>query len=209
MKRKQPAAMSAIDEKDFVVNPVPERHGHAAESLLTLASLEGRLPDRLDGRPRRTRVIPFNLRKKFMEVLDDDGKSKILVYVTEDGKVRRDVEQVQSELDAAGEYRGMKDTWEVNINEMMDDAPIARKRKISERDDDYDQFDNEDEEKEEKKVYDEVLSDDEPIEEDSDGEYVPDDDEEEEEESESEEEEEDDEEDEDEDEEEDDEEKDQ
>lgn len=147
----------------FVVNPVPEeRVSRAAnEALLTLASLEGRLPGRLDGRPRRTKVIPTNLRKRFMEVLDDNGKSKILVYITDDGKVRRDVAAVQDELEAAGEFRGMHDKWEVDLDEMMDDTvEVKRKRDETQRkrkrtpgdeDSEDDQFDEEDEDEPEER----------------------------------------------------------
>lgn len=161
-----------MSNDDFIVDPVRAERPSRAEAVLTLASLEGRLPDRVDGRPRRTKKIPFELRKKFMEVLDDNGKT-IMVYVDENSKVRLDYEKVQEELDAAGEFRGMNDSWEVDIKEVMasDDVPVAvkkgkRKRAAQEEDedDDYeDQFDADDAPEKELSVHsDDVVADDDP-----------------------------------------------
>jgi hypothetical protein len=131
----------------FVVNPVAETR-RSESGLVTLASLEGRLPSRNDGRPRRNKVIPHNIRKRFMEVIDDNGKS-ILVYITEQGTVRRDVEKVQDELERAGEYRGMNDTWDVDIKDMMaaeSSTSVGKKRpRSSSEDNDDDQFNSNDE----------------------------------------------------------------
>lgn len=156
----------------FIVDPVRQERSSRCDAVLTLASLEGRLPDRVDGRPRRTKKIPQELRKRFMEVLDDNGKS-IMVYVDEDGKVRLDTEKVQEELDAAGEFRGMNDTWEVDIKEVMasDEVPVAvkkgKRKRGDEEDDDDDQFDADDEPEKEESVHsDDVVADDADAEED-------------------------------------------
>ena len=94
------------------------------EITLTLAALEGRLPARLDGRARRTKVLAHTIRKRFMEVQDDDGKL-ILVYITDTGAVRKDVKKVQDELAEAGEFAGINDDEEADLDEVMN----GRKRR--------------------------------------------------------------------------------
>lgn len=71
--------------------------------LPTLASLEGRLEERKDGRPTRKRKIPQHRRETWADCLDDDGKV-IKVWITKEGTVRKDIEAVQDELEAQGVY---------------------------------------------------------------------------------------------------------
>lgn len=89
--------------------------------LLHLSDLEGRYPDRRDGRPRRTKVLAQKLRGTFIEVLDDD-RTKVMVYITPEGTVRRDVAKVQEELARAGVYDGIvDDNEEVDVAEVLED----------------------------------------------------------------------------------------
>jgi hypothetical protein len=137
------------------------RSGSGADgSTLTLAQLEGRLPDRRDGRPRRNHKVAFQLRKRFMEVLDDTGR-KIMVYVDENGGVRRDVSVVQDELEAAGEFRGIQDQWHVDVDEVMaedvdhkellavTEGKTGKKRKRMHNEDEFDNEEDSDPEDEE------------------------------------------------------------
>lgn len=59
----------------------------------SLASLECRETSRSG----RKRTLASNLRDRFMECLDDDGKTVIKVYITSEGKVRKDVDAVLEE----------------------------------------------------------------------------------------------------------------
>jgi hypothetical protein len=92
--------------------------------MLTLESLCPRETERKDGRPRRAYSIPPYLREKFLEVIDTDGVTCIMVYVTKDGQVRRDVEQVQDELCEDDVF--CDDDEGVMINDVM--QPLRRKR---------------------------------------------------------------------------------
>lgn len=122
-----------------------------SEIILTLAALEGRLPGRLDGRPRRTKVLAHTIRNRFMEALDDDNR-KVLVYITKEGTVRKDVKTVQEELAAAGEFNGIEDDSE---SEVDIDAVMAGKREkpanvdeVATDEESEDQSDEEDDEEE-------------------------------------------------------------
>jgi hypothetical protein len=120
--------------------------------ILTLASLEGRLPDRVDGRPRRKHSIPLERRCQFMEVLNDNRK-RILVYITPDGRVRQDTDQVLDELRDSGEFSGISDKWYVDIPDMMKDKnteddrdllqPARKRHKHTDEDHDFDALDDE------------------------------------------------------------------
>ena len=88
----------------------------------TLASVEGRDVSRT-GRPQRTKKIPQNLRNRFMEVLDDDLSSVIMVYITNDGTVRRDYKKVQEELQA--EHEIDEDDSEVDLDEVIAEDVVA------------------------------------------------------------------------------------
>ena len=93
---------------------------HAKKShydLPTLASLEGRSKS-ATGRPQRPKVIAHKLRNRFMEVLDDDLETKIMIYITDDGKVRKDYHAVQEELAANGDGFDESDS-DVNIDDVI------------------------------------------------------------------------------------------
>jgi len=69
---------------------------------LSLTYLKGNLPPRRDGRPRRQAALPLNLRGRYVMAADEGGRD-VFVYITEDGRIREDVEAVRQEHAASGE----------------------------------------------------------------------------------------------------------
>jgi hypothetical protein len=150
--------------------------GHSRRStdgLISINTLTGTYANaRLDGRPRRAPKVPEKYRGKFMDVLDETGKNAILIYVEDDGTIRRDVKKVQDELEAQGIFQGMHDTWEVDLDELDEADKVEDVEAESGSGDD--EFDGDEEEEEQE---DDAVEEDK----DSDSDYVPGADEEEEE----------------------------
>jgi hypothetical protein len=111
--------------------------------------------NRLDGRPTRNKKIPTNLYNRFIEVIDDrvepepDKKQPtILIFVTNTGNIRFDIDAVQDELNPiASKY---KHNYETDLNHVLEDIQPEQKtnkdtyEKEFEDDDTIDYSDEED-----------------------------------------------------------------
>jgi hypothetical protein len=87
---------------------------------------------RPDGRPTRNKKIPTNLYNRFIEVLDDRVEVEptkklptILIFVTDTGKIRFDIDAVQDELNPiASKY---KHNYETDLNHVLEDIKPEQK----------------------------------------------------------------------------------
>lgn len=71
------------------------------------------------GRPQRVVTVPHKYRGTFTQALDDQGEP-IDIYITDEGKVRLDVDVVRDELEAAGVFKGIEDDWGIDFNELRE-----------------------------------------------------------------------------------------
>lgn len=153
---------------------------------ITLASLEGRLPDRKDGRPRRNcNKRPRWMVNRLLEVLDDDGK-KIHVYVRKDGTVTREIPEntvvlrgdnwkrrKKNDDDSESDSESEGDIHDILLGMDSDEEPSDDSESDATDDDEETDDDSEsDPETEDDSEFEEDPLDDEEEEEEEDGDYL-------------------------------------
>lgn len=148
----------ATETAPRLVSRPPSEPSDDSEVVLLLAQLEGRLGARRDGRTRRKTTVAASLREKVLTVLDDDGQ-KILVYVTAEGTVTRNLPESAAMKDDVD--RGSSRAPDLSDGEVEDEHDMDARTALLLSDDETDRMNgllsSEDEEDEEE-IEDEFLT---------------------------------------------------